>query len=182
MLEDDKPARAAELAPPAGETLRSRLRITRRGLQIALGCIWLLDGLLQFQSYMYSHEFISQVIEPTAKGQPGFISDPIVTLAHFYGHDLTLWNTLAAEIQCAIGLGLILSRRAVRPALLVSFAWAFIVWWFGEGFGTILSGAPVVAADGCARRGDRVWADRPARMAEGAQGRARPRRGRALGR
>jgi hypothetical protein len=143
MLEDDIPARAAELAPPAGETLRSRLRITRRGLQIALGCIWLLDGLLQFQSYMYSHEFISQVIEPTAKGQPGFISDPIVTLAHFYGHDLTLWNTLAAEIQCAIGLGLILSRRAVRPALLVSFAWAFIVWWFGEGFGTILSGAPV---------------------------------------
>jgi hypothetical protein len=143
MLEDDKPARAAELAPPAGETLRSRPRITRRGLQIALGCIWLLDGLLQFQSYMYSHEFISQVIEPTAKGQPGFISDPIVTLAHFYGHDLTLWNTLAAEIQCAIGLGLILSRRTVRPALLVSIVWAFIVWWFGEGFGTILSGAPV---------------------------------------
>jgi hypothetical protein len=143
MLDDDKPARAAELAPSMGETLRSRLRITRRGLQIALGCIWLLDGLLQFQSYMYSHAFISQVIEPTAKGQPGFISDPIVTLAHFYGHDLTLWNTLAAEIQCAIGLGLILSRRTVRPALLVSFAWAFIVWWFGEGFGTILSGAPV---------------------------------------
>jgi hypothetical protein len=23
---------------------------------------------------------------------------------NFYGHDLTLWNTLAAEIQCAIGL------------------------------------------------------------------------------
>jgi hypothetical protein len=143
LLGDDKPARATELAQPAGETLRSRLRVTRRGLQIALGGIWLLDGLLQFQSYMYSHAFISQVIEPTAKGQPGFISDPILTLAHFYGHDLTLWNTLAAEIQCAIGLGLILSRRTVRPALFVSFAWAFVVWWFGEGFGTILSGAPV---------------------------------------
>jgi hypothetical protein len=143
MLEDDKPARAAELAPSTGASLRSRLRITRRGLQIALGCIWLLDGLLQFQSYMYSHEFLSQVIEPTAKGQPGFISDPILTFAHFYGHDLTLWNTLAAEIQCAIGLGLILSRRTVRPALFVSFAWVFVVWWFGEGFGTILSGAPV---------------------------------------
>ena len=142
MLEDDN-ARAAERAPSMGEGLRSRLRITRRGLQIALGCIWLLDGLLQFQSYMYSHAFIAEIIEPTAKGQPGFISDPILTFAHFYGHDLTLWNTLAAEIQCAIGLGLILSRRTVRPALLVSFAWAFVVWWFGEGFGTILSGAPV---------------------------------------
>lgn len=127
---------------PTG-ALAERLRVTRRGLQIALGCIWLLDGLLQFQSYMYTHAFLAEVIEPTAKGQPGFISKPILTLAHFYGHNLTLWNTLSAEIQCAIGLGLILSRRSVRPALLVSFVWAFVVWWLGEGFGTILSGAPV---------------------------------------
>ena len=123
---------------PAG-----RPRITRRGIQITLGCIWLLDGLLQFQSYMYTHAFIAEAIEPAAKGQPGFISQPILTFAHFYGHDMTLWNTLSAEIQCAIGLGLILSRRTVRPALFVSYIWAFIVWWFGEGFGTILSGAPV---------------------------------------
>jgi hypothetical protein len=135
-------ARAAAPAPSIGG-LRGRLRVTRRGIQIALGCIWLLDGLLQFQSYMYSHAFITEVIEPTAKGQPGFIGGPIVTLAHFYGHDLTLWNTLAAEIQCAIGLGLVVSRRTVRPALIASFGWAFVVWWFGEGFGTLLSGVPV---------------------------------------
>jgi hypothetical protein len=121
----------------------ARLRITRRGVQVALGFIWLLDGLLQFQAFMYSHAFIAEVIEPTAKGQPGVISDPILTLAHFYGHDLTLWNTLAAEIQCAIGLGLIISRRTVRPALFASYFWAFVVWWFGEGFGTLFSGAPV---------------------------------------
>ncbi len=123
---------------PAG-----RLRITRRGIQIALGFAWLLDGLLQFQSYMYTHSFITEVIEPTATGQPGFISRPILTFAHFYSHNLTLWNTLSAEIQCAIGLGLILSRRTARPALFASYIWASIVWWFGEGFGTILSGAPV---------------------------------------
>ena len=84
-----------------------------------------------------------EVIEPTAQGQPAFISEPILTFAHFYGHDLALWNTLSAEIQCAIGLGLIVSRRSVRPALLVSFFWAFVVWWLGEGFGTIFSGTPV---------------------------------------
>jgi hypothetical protein len=129
-------------APPRW-TLPERLRVTRRGVQIALGCIWLLDGLLQFQSYMYTHAFLAGVIEPTAKGQPGLISQPILTFAHFYGHDLTLWNTLAAEIQCAIGLGLIVSRRTVRPALAASYLWALVVWWLGEGFGTILSGAPV---------------------------------------
>jgi hypothetical protein len=125
-------------AQPAG-----RLRITQRGVQIALGCIWMLAGLLQFQSYMYGSDFVSQVLEPSAQGSPAFISDPILTLAHFYGHDQALWNTLAAEIQCAIGLGLILSRKTVRPALFVSFFWALIVWWFGEGFAMVFSGTPV---------------------------------------
>ncbi len=111
-----------------------------RSRSAASGC-W--TGCCSFRATCTPTRSSAEVIEPTATGQPGFISDPILTLAHFYGHDLTLWNTLAAEIQCAIGLGLILSRRTVRPALLVSFAWAFVVWWFGEGFGTILSGAPV---------------------------------------
>jgi hypothetical protein len=119
------------------------LRITRRGVQITLGCIWLLVGLLQFQSFMYTHAFLTQVIEPTAAGSPSFIANPILTFAHFYGHDQVLWNTLAGEVQCAIGLGLICSRRTVKPALFVSFFWAFWVWWMGEGFGMVFSSTPV---------------------------------------
>ncbi len=142
-MQEDTIARAPARAPATGAPWRACLRPTRRGLQIALGCIWLLDGLLQFQSYMYTHAFLAEIIEPTAKGQPGVIRETILTFAHFYGHDLTLWNTLAAELQCAIGLGLILSRRTVRPALAVSLVWAGGVWWFGEGFATILSGAPI---------------------------------------
>jgi hypothetical protein len=121
----------------------SRLpRVTVRGIQIALGCLWLLDGLLQFQSYMYTHAFVSQVLEINAAGQPSFVGGPILTLAHLYGRDLALWNTLAALTQCMIGLGLIINQRTVRLALLASFGWAFMVWWFGEGFGMLLSGAP----------------------------------------
>jgi len=132
-----------ERSAPSSVPRARRPRITRRGIQIVLGCIWLLDGLLQFQSFMYSHAFLTGIIEPTAKGQPAFIREPILTFAHFYGHDMTLWNTLAAEVQCAIGLGLIIGGRCVRPALFTSYFWALVVWWFGEGFGTILSGAPV---------------------------------------
>src|SRR5206468_2365767 len=91
--------------------------ITGRGLQVALGVFWLIAGLLQLQSYMYTHAFVAQVLEPAAAGQPSVIGDPIMTFARFYGRDLPLWNTLAAELQCAIGLGLIVTRRAVRPAL-----------------------------------------------------------------
>ena len=142
-------ARPEEPAPPT-PTLSGRLRVTRRGIQVTLGWIWLLDGLLQFQSFMYSHAFLAEVIEPTAEGQPGFIRNPILKFAHLYAHDITLWNTLAAEIQLFIGLGLILGGRWVRPALFTSYFWAPIVWWFGEGLATLFSApaSPLMGAPG----------------------------------
>jgi len=142
-MSDAASAVQAERPAPSARASLERLRVTRRGVQIALGVIWLLDGILQFQHFMYTHAFISEVIEPTAAGQPSFIRDPILTFAHFYSHDLTLWNTLAAEIQCFIGLGLIFGGRVLKPALLTSYFWAFVVWWFGEGFGPLFNGAPV---------------------------------------
>jgi hypothetical protein len=143
MSSDSIEVRAAAPASSGIGRWLGSIRVTRRSVQIALGVIWLIDGVLQFQSYMYTHAFLAQVVEPTALGQPAFIADPIMTLARFYGHDQALWNTLAGELQCAIGLGLIVSRRTVRAALIVSFVWAPFVWWFGEGFGTLFSGAPV---------------------------------------
>jgi hypothetical protein len=142
MQATDVGIRVASGPPHIAQLLRGA-RVTRRGIQIALGVIWLIDGVLQFQTFMYSHAFITDVLEINAPGQPSFIGDPIMTFARFYSHDQTLWNTLAAEIQCAIGLGLIVSRRSVRAALAVSFFWAFVVWWFGEGFGPLFNGSPV---------------------------------------
>src|SRR5437016_7403281 len=54
--------------------------ITRRDLQIALGVLWLLDGALQAQPFMFTSGFATQVIGPVAQGQPGVVSGPI-TLA-----------------------------------------------------------------------------------------------------
>jgi hypothetical protein len=125
--------------------------LTTRGIQIALGVVWLLVGLLQFQSFMYTHGLITEVFGPAAEKQWSIVGGPMRTIDSFYGHDLTLWNTLAAEIQCAIGLGLILGRKTVKPALLLSFAWAPLVWWFGEGFGGLTSNtlpSPLMGAPG----------------------------------
>jgi hypothetical protein len=126
-----------------------RFSITRNGLRITLGLIWLLDGALQFQSFMYSQGFLKELIEPSAEGQPSWIGHPILSAAHFVGHNLTLWNTLFALVQVGIGLGL-LFRRTARPALLASFGWVLVVWWFGEGFGMILMGmaSPLTGAPG----------------------------------
>jgi hypothetical protein len=138
-------------APAARARSGGRTLVSTRGIQIALGLIWLFDGLFQFKSFMFTHGIVSGIFEPAMKGQPSFIGDPMRTLDDFYGRDLTLWNTLSGEIQVAIGLALICSRRLVKPALAVSFGWAIWVWWFGEGFGGMTSNtlpSPLMGAPG----------------------------------
>ena len=128
-----------------------RIRITTRGVQIALGLVWLLDGLFQFKSFMYTHGIVSEVFAPAGEKQWSWVGHSMKAVDDFYGRDLTLWNTLAAEIQCAIGLGLIVSRKTVKPALALSFVWAPLVWWFGEGFGGLTANtlpAPLMGAPG----------------------------------
>jgi hypothetical protein len=138
-------------APVAGTRSGGRPLVTARGIQVALGVVWLLDGLFQFKSFMFTHSIVTEVFEPAMHGQPSFIGDPMRTFDDFYGRDLTLWNSLSGEIQVAIGLALMCSRRLVKPALTVSFGWALFVWWFGEGFGGLTSNtlpAPLMGAPG----------------------------------
>jgi len=118
-----------------------------RSLQTALALVWLLDGGLQFQSFMYSKGFIS-MLTSMAAGQPVWLSSSLTWAAHTAGRDLTVFNTAFALVQVAIGLGL-LYRPTVRLALALSVVWALIVWWSGEAFGMMfmtmaspLTGAP----------------------------------------
>jgi hypothetical protein len=120
----------------------------RRIFQTALGVIWLLDGVLQFQPFMYSKGFIA-LLTGTASGQPYWLASSIDWVAHITQHDMAVFNTIFALIQVSIGLGL-LYRRTVKPALALSFAWALGVWWFSEGFGMLFAGTanPLTGAPG----------------------------------
>jgi hypothetical protein len=84
-----------------------------------------------------------------ASGQPGWLSNSLLWAAHLARHDLGVFNTLFALVQVAIGLGL-LYRPTVRLALLLSFAWTIVVWWFGEAFGMMLMtmASPLTGAPG----------------------------------
>ena len=118
-----------------------------RTIQTVLGLVWLLDGALQFQSFMYGNGFI-QMLKGMTPGQPYWISSSMNWAANTLHSSQVPLNTGFALIQVAIGLG-ILYRPTVKLALGVSLAWAFIVWWFGEAFGMLfmnmanaLTGAP----------------------------------------
>ena len=142
-------ARAPAIASPS---IQSNARAyfasdLSRCLQTALGLFWLLDGGLQFQSFMYSRGFISMLTGMTA-GQPAWLASSVNWAAHTASHNLTVFNTMFALVQVAIGLGL-LYRRTVPFALALSVVWSLIVWWFGEAFGMLfmtmaspLTGAP----------------------------------------
>lgn len=110
----------------------------RRVLQLVLAATWLLDGLLQYQSSMYTTMF-GEMIGDSATGNPGVIASPISWNAVLVEHHLVLLNTVFATIQLLLGLG-IAYRPTVRVALAASIAWSLGVWWFGEGLGGVLSG------------------------------------------
>ncbi len=123
----------------------------RRWVQFTLGLLWLADGLLQLQPFMFTRAFATQVLAPTATGNPGFVAGPVLAVARIVGHEPAAFNALFASIQLAIGLGL-LWRRTVRAALVASIIWGLLVWSSGEGFGGILTSnpTPVTGAPGAA--------------------------------
>jgi hypothetical protein len=120
----------------------------RRVLQLGLAGIWLLDGVLQYQSFMFSKAF-GQMLGATAAGNPGVIASPISWDARIVEHHTVALNAIFATTQLLIGLG-IAWRPTVRLALGASIAWSLAVWWFGEGLGDVLSGgaSPVNGAPG----------------------------------
>lgn len=140
--------RAQETAPEPTSAAERRQRRTRV-VQIALGCLWILDAALQFQPRMFGQGLVNQMILPMAHGQPAPVSWSITNLAHFIRPDAGVWNFFFGAIQLAIGVGM-LFRRTVKPAIIAMAIWAFGVWWFGEGFGMLLTGtaSPLTGAPG----------------------------------
>jgi hypothetical protein len=126
-----------------------QVRVTRRGLQLALGLVWLLDAALQYQPFMFSHGFATQIIAPVGPGNPAWIAGPVAWTATQIGRHLVLANASFATVQLALGAG-ILWRRTARLALAASVPWAIGVWWLGEGLGGVLSSSasPLTGAPG----------------------------------
>jgi hypothetical protein len=120
----------------------------RRALQLALAAIWLLDGVLQYQGFMFT-QGLNQMLAGTADGNPAVVAKPIIWDATLIDHHMVALNAIFATIQLLLGLG-IAFRPTVRVALAASILWSLGVWWFGEGLGGVLNGgaSPLNGAPG----------------------------------
>jgi hypothetical protein len=123
----------------------------RRALQLILAAIWLLDGVLQYQGFMFTNgaNGFSGMLAGTAAGNPAIIAKPITWDANLVDHHIVLLNAIFATIQLLLGLG-IAFRPTVRVALAASVLWSLGVWWLGEGLGGVLNGgaSPLNGAPG----------------------------------
>jgi len=124
----------------------SRLASRRRTLQIALGVVWLVDAVLQFQPFMFTKDFVTQALEPAASGNPWVFYRPMLWADHLMIHGIAWWNGLFAAAQLLIALGLFW-RPTVRVALGLSMVWGVAVWWLAEGFGGVFSGSSPLAGE-----------------------------------
>ena len=145
-------ATRAAVGEGSGTAPTNRPWVTRRHVQVCLGVLWLLDGLLQLQPYMFTRKFGTQVIAPTAVGQPAWVSWPVHHTALVIAAHPVPTDGLFALVQLALGVGL-LWRRTARLAAATSVLWAGGVWFFGEGLGglaggtaSLLTGGPGAAA------------------------------------
>jgi hypothetical protein len=147
---------------------------TRRRLQLALGAIWLLDAVLQYQSFMFTRAFAG-TLAASADGNPALVADPVIWSARLIGHHAVAMNSAFAAVQLLLAIG-IAWRPTVRIALGASIAWSLAVWWLGEGLGSVLTGtaSPVSGAPGAvllyALLAILLWpvaADRPSAFAAG---------------
>ncbi len=175
----DHPADPSDGRPLAEPGLGSRPHVNARVVQIALGLVWILDGALQFPPSLFGKGFVTNVILPSAQDQPAPISWAITNVAHFMLPDIGVWNFLFATLQLAIGVGL-LFRRTLKPALALMIVWSLCVWFFGEGFGMLLTGtaSPLMGAPGAvllyAGIGVLVWPRDEATGSKAPGERARP--------
>jgi len=112
----------------------------RHVLRVALGLLWLFDGVLQAQASM-PLGLVPDVVRPAAAGAPAWVLHLMSVGAGLWSAHPVTAAAAAVWIQVGIGLWLLVAPPGTggRLAAVVSVEWALVVWVFGEAFGGVFS-------------------------------------------
>jgi len=125
--------------------------LSRRGVAVVLGALWVLDGLLQAEPAKFARDWPTKELAQSVMGEPAWLRHSIYAAIRPFSAHWPLVDVGCALLEVAIGLGIAgaLGAWVRKPAIVVSLAWSALVWWVGEGlglvptgFGWMLAGAP----------------------------------------
>jgi hypothetical protein len=119
----------------------------RRRLQLVLAGLWVLDGVLKLQPFMFTKDFGPMTLGDASNGAPFWLADPINWVQRIIVDHPVGPMVLFALIEIVIGFA-IAYRPTVKLGLLACLCWVPFLWFFAEGLGGLaadsgpFSGAP----------------------------------------
>ncbi len=124
----------------------------RRFLRLALGGLWVVDGLLQAQPLMPAG-FVTNNITPHVPDEPGWLREVTAVGTRAWDRHPVVADAAAVWLEIGLGIWLIVGRRALgRAAAVAGIVVALGIWLIGEGGGGLfasgagwLAGAPGAA-------------------------------------
>ena len=134
---------SATLTPSSGQipvtSDRAAPSTARRRLQLVLAGLWVLDGVLKLQPFMFTKDFAPMTLGVASSGAPFWLADPInwvrgIIVDHPVGPMVAF-----ALIEILIGFA-IAYRPTVRYGLLACLGWVPFLWFFAEGLGGMTAG------------------------------------------
>jgi hypothetical protein len=129
------------LGNPSGAAGHASPLTPRRRLQLALAGLWVLDGVLKLQPFMFTKDFAPMTLGDASDGAPGWLASPINWASGIMQHHPVGPMVLFALVEIVIGFG-IAWPRTLKPALIGCMLWVPFLWFFAEGLGGLASGSP----------------------------------------
>jgi len=113
----------------------------RRILRLGFGIFWLIAGFLQLQPDMPLGLPIN-VVGPAAAGAPGWLQSVITPFTDAWLRHPVLGASAVVWLEIGLGIWMLCANRGrwSRAAGAASFAWAVVVWIFGNALGGMFLG------------------------------------------
>lgn len=133
-------SRAARGGASSGSPDQGAAPSRRRRLQLVLAGLWVLDGLLKLQPFMFTKDFAPMTLSEALDGAPGWLADPIHWASRIEQRHSISAMVAFALIELLIGFA-IAWPRTVRLGLAACLVWVPFLWFFAEGLGGLASGS-----------------------------------------
>jgi len=110
-----------------------------RWIRLGVAAVLLLGALLSaipWEGFWTGSGLSAMFLAMAKVPQPGFLSAPVVWVAHLAESQPILLNSTLIAVMLTLGLGLI-SGRAPRRWIVATLIWLAITWWIGQDFGAL---------------------------------------------